>query len=77
MGLSVTRGREQLQRGPLWVDSSAEEQTHTKEFTKTADAIFHVLLWTVPSSQQGEGMRERLRNHEKDVAENLPGIQSH
>lgn len=67
MGLSVTRGREILQRIPLCVDSSVGEQTHTKESAKTADAIFHVSLWTIPSSQEGEGENERWRKCEKMV----------
>lgn len=67
MGLSVTRGREILQMIPLCVDSSVGEQTHTKASAKTADAIFHVSLWTIPSSQEGEGAKERWRKCEKMV----------
>lgn len=67
MGLSVTSGRETLQRIPLCVDSSVREQTHTKESTKAADAIFHVSLWTIPSSQEEEGESEIWRKCEKMV----------
>lgn len=42
-------------KGFLCMWTQAWGNKHTQRDPPTADAIFHVLLWTIPSSQEGEG----------------------